>query len=425
MIALNDSFKKIISSSGINFTFRIFGLVISFLSTILISRLYGVDIMGNYSLAFTILQAVSIIFTLGIPNTLIKIIGNYHYDHAQSKKLLRTAIKGALLFALIPMAGLLLFDDFLATHVFKNEGLKEYFTVITISLPLFILHEIFLYFLIATKKFLRYSLFMFVVPNVLLMGLLYLFFFLGKTGHHAFLAFTLSIVITVLIEALFIFEAKPQKADIHFKVIDLVKTATPLMFSGLFLYLMNWTNTLMLGAMSVSPSDIGIYNIAYKVGSAGFLIIISVSTIITPRMAELFGKGDLAEFKKLTHNSTRLIALLSVPVVVMLIVLSKFILSFFGSEVVSGSTTLIIISLGVLFSAMAGNVDQILNMTDNQDVLRNITIGCFFVNVLLSYVLIPLYGIEGAAVSSLVTNVLINLFCVLYIKKKLGFYTLF
>ena len=45
--------------------------------------------------------------------------------------------------------------------------------------------------------------------------------------------------------------------------------------------------------------------------------------------------------------------------------------------------------------------------------------------LLLSYMLIPLYGIEGAAIASLVTNVLINIVCVYYIKRKLGFYTLF
>ena len=106
-------------------------------------------------------------------------------------------------------------------------------------------------------------------------------------------------------------------------------------------------------------------------------------------------------------------------------IFSKLILSYWGNEVVAGSVTMIIVSIGVLFSAMAGNVDQILNMTENQNILRNITIVSFFVNLILSYLLIPNYGIEGAAIASLITNVVINVLCVYYIKKKLGFYTLF
>ena len=106
-------------------------------------------------------------------------------------------------------------------------------------------------------------------------------------------------------------------------------------------------------------------------------------------------------------------------------VFSKYILSYWGNEVVTGSATMIIVSIGVLFSAMAGNVDQILNMTENQKILRNITIVSFFVNLGLSYLLIPMHGIEGAAIASLITNILINILCIYYIKKKLGFYTLF
>jgi O-antigen/teichoic acid export membrane protein len=64
-------------------------------------------------------------------------------------------------------------------------------------------------------------------------------------------------------------------------------------------------------------------------------------------------------------------------------------------------------------------------MTNNQIVLRNITFLVFIINVILNLLLIPNYGINGAAIASLVSNIVINLLCVYYIKKKLGFYTLF
>jgi O-antigen/teichoic acid export membrane protein len=190
------------------------------------------------------------------------------------------------------------------------------------------------------------------------------------------------------------------------------------------MYLLNYTNVIMLGIMS-NNTQVGIYNIAYKIGSVGFLVIVSVSTIMTPKIAEFYGKGDFDQLKKLTHNSTRLVALFSLPIVLCLILFSSSILSFWGLEAISGKTTLIIVSTGVLFSAMAGNVDQILNMTENQNIFRNITIFSFLVNLILCYVLIPKYNIEGAAIASLTTNILINVLCLYYIKKKLGFYTLF
>ncbi|MCW1146901.1 flippase [Flavobacterium lacisediminis] len=424
MIQLNSSFKKLISSSGVNFIFRIFGLGTSFLTTVLITRFFGVGTFGDYSLVFALSQIIALLFTLGIPNTLIKVIGNNNFTFLQAKKLLIKGLKGALIFSIIPVLFFYFGSDFLSESVFHNKQLVNYFLIVSISIPLFIVHEIFLYFLIATKNFKKYNLFMFVIPNILLILFLFLFFTLDKNNYFTFIAFSLSIFITVLLEALTIFELKQQEATISISTLKLIKTASPLLFSSLFIYLLNYTNIIMLGIMS-NDKQVGIYNIAYKIGSVGFLVIVSVSTIITPKMAELFGKGNLDQLKKLTHNSTRLIAFLSLPIVLVLIFLSDYILSFWGTEAIAGGNTLIIVSIGVFFSAVAGNVDQILNMTENQNILRNITVFSFFVNLFLSYLLIPLYNIEGAAIASLITNILINVLCLYYIKKKLGFYTLF
>ena len=101
----------------------------------------------------------------------------------------------------------------------------------------------------------------------------------------------------------------------------------------------------------------------------------------------------------------------------------KTILSLFNEESVAGSTALIIVSIGVLFSAVCGNVDQILNITDNAAIFRDITIACFLLNAILNYFLIKLYGINGSAAASLITNVVVNTVSVIIIKRKLGFYT--
>jgi len=420
----SNSFNKIISSSGINFVFRMFGLGSSFITTILITRFFGIETFGNYSLVFAIAQIVALLFTLGIPNTLIKIIGNNNFNFLQAKKLLIKGLKASVAFSIIPILFFYFGADFFSIKVFNNIQLRNYFVLVALTIPLFIVHEIMLYFFIATKNFMKYNVFMFVIPNVLLLLFIFLFHYYNQENHYTFLAFAIAIFITVVFEAFSIFELKPQKEVLSISTLGLLKTASPLLFSGLFLYLLNYTNVIILGIMT-NETQVGIYNIAYKIGSVGFLIIVSVSTIITPKMAELYGNGNISQLKKLTHNATRLIAVLSIPIVLVLVVFSKFILSFWDDEVVAGSTTLIIVSIGDLFSAMAGNVDQILNMTNNQNILRNITIFSFFVNLILSYVLIPSYGIEGAAIASLVTNILINILCLYYIKKKLGFYTLF
>jgi O-antigen/teichoic acid export membrane protein len=106
-----------------------------------------------------------------------------------------------------------------------------------------------------------------------------------------------------------------------------------------------------------------------------------------------------------------------------MLVFSDFILGIFGDSFIQGKMAFIIITVGVFLNVITGNVDQILNMTNNQKVLRNCTIFGFALNVVLNYFLIPKYGIVGAAIASMFTNVIFNVTCLFFIKKRLGFYT--
>lgn len=416
------NFKKMISTSGIGFIFRLFGLGTSFLVTMLISRLFSVGIFGNYSLAFTIAQATALVFALGIPSALVKIVGNNSYTYLQAKKLLIKGLKITLVFSIIPIMFFFFGAGFLSETLFKSDVLSNYFVVICLVLPLFIFHELFLFFFISVKKFKLYNVFMFGLPNVLLLGLLYLFYTLKMPEHYTFIAFAVSMLIVVITEVFMVFEIKPKMTDTPLSSGELVKTAWPLLFSGLMLYLLNWTDLIMLGMM-VDEDEVGIYNIAYKIGTLGFLVIVTVNIIMMPKMAELYGKGDLSGLKKFIHKSTRLIIFTTLPIVAGIVGLSSYILSFFGEEAIAGQSTLIIISAGILFSAMCGNTDQILNMTGNEKVFRNITVVCFLANISLNYLLIPVYGINGAAIASVITNALLNVISLFYMKKRLGFYT--
>ncbi len=416
------NFKKMISTSGIGFIFRLFGLGTSFLVTMLISRLFSVGIFGNYSLAFTIAQAAALVFALGIPSALVKIVGNNSYTYLQAKKLLIKGLKITLIFSIIPVMFFFFGAEFLSETVFKSDMLSNYFVVICLVLPLFIFHELFLFFFISVKKFKLYNVFMFGLPNLLLLGFLYLFYTLKMPEYYTFIAFAVSMLIVVVTEAFMVFEIKPKITDLPLSSGALVKTAWPLLFSGLMLYLLNWTDLIMLGMM-VDEDEVGIYNIAYKIGTLGFLVIVTVNIIMMPKMAELYGKGDLSGLKKYIHKYTRLIIFTTLPIVAGIVGLSSYILSFFGEEAIAGQSTLIIISAGILFSAMCGNTDQILNMTGNEKVFRNITVVCFLANISLNYLLIPVYGINGAAIASVITNALLNVISLFYMKKRLGFYT--
>lgn len=424
MDSIENSLKKIIKTSGLNLFFRLIGLGTSFLIVLIVSRLYGLENYGLYSLSFTIAQAIALLFALGIPNALIFIKGNHSLKTKESKALLFKGIKIVLLVSVIPILFFAFGSNFIANHIFFKPDLEQFLIITSITIPFLIIHELFLYHFIAQKNFLRYNLFMFLFPNLFLILFLLLFYYLEKSNVYTFLSFSIAIIFTVFLEFILIYESKLPSISYKISAKQLFQIASPMLFSGLMIYLLNWTDVLMLGVM-IDEESVGIYNISYKLGTIGFLVIVSVSTFITPKISELFGKGDLLELKNIVQKATQLIAIVSIPIVLILIFISEFLLSLFGVDEPEGKTTLIIVAVGVLFSAMCGNVDQILNMTNNQKILKNITIFSLLINISLNVILIPIYGIKGAAIASLVSNIFINVLCLYYIKRNLGFYTLF
>lgn len=398
------------------------GLFLNFFITFFITKSYGETIYGSYSLVFTILQASTMIFALGLPNALISYLGLHQINDHFSQFLLKKGLKIILLVAIIPSILFFALKEFIAVTIFDDKNLIEYLKIIAFTLPFAIIHEFILNFFIATKKFLKFNLFMFVVPNIVFLAMLLIFSVSQQNQALTILFYTIAIAVTLIFECFFAFKKHDIQEFEKLSAKQIIRFSSPMMLSSLMLFLLNWIAIFMLGFMTTTR-EVGIYNLAYKLASLAMLVIISMNVVLAPKIAELYKLNQISELHKTIKNATRIVFLLTIPIVLFLVIFSEFVLNLFGANFVEGKTALIIISIGVLLNVMTGNVDQILNMTNNQKTLQSITVFGFFLNVVLNIFLIPKYGINGAAISSLFTNVVFNLICLFYIKKKLGFYT--
>ena len=416
------SFKQILLSGGITFGYRIAGLFLNFFITFFITKNFGPSVFGNFSLVLTLLQASTMIFALGLPNALINYLGVNKIDDHFSQFLLKKGLKIVLFSALIASSIYFVLKTIIATTVFHNQNLIEYLLIVALVLPFSIAHEFFLNFFVATKNFLKFNIFMFVLPNIFFLSLLFLYTISKESQYLTFVFYAISILTTVLIELFFVFKKHAKTTIEKMSSLQIIQFSSPMMLSSLMLFLLNWTAVFMLGAM-VSEQEVGIYNLAYKLASLAMLVIISMNIVLAPKIAELYKTDNLKELHSVIKKATRLVIILTAPIVLFLFFFSNFVLGVFGANFIQGKTALIIISIGVMLNVLTGNVDQILNMTNHQKILKNITIFGFILNVLLNVLLIPIYGINGAAAASLITNLVFNLICLFYIKKKLGFYT--
>ena len=196
------------------------------------------------------------------------------------------------------------------------------------------------------------------------------------------------------------------------------------MFAQSVQFLMAWTDKLMIGGM-LSSEAVGIYHTAFKLSMFSAIALMSINSIASPKFAEKFYNNDFIGLKKISNQSTKLIFVSSIPLIILSCLFPKLLLGVFGKEFVAGTIAFLILSFGRLISSLSGPAGNILQMTNNQNVYAKILFIGALVNIVLNYILIPIYEVNGAAIASMLSIVIWNILMIYEVRRKFGFYTFY
>lgn len=396
---------------------------LGYLIAIYISKIYGADAFGRYSILVTFAQFSVMLFSLGIPTAIVKLTSEV--ENFNKVPLTNYLFRSVLILLISGMVGSIIIystSSFLGFQIFHDKQLPIVFKYLSYFFLLFIFHNFGTQFLSGKKNFLAYGLSMFILPNLLFFAFIFSFRSFNLTSE---LFVLLSYLFSFATVGLFLVYILPlKKSPLQYSYKNIFRISLPILFSSAFLFISNWTDIFMLGSM-VSKADVGIYNAAYKLAGLSLLIILTVNIVFAPKIAELYNLKRFQQLKSEVHKANQLMILFTLPIVILLILLRKFLLGLFGLEFLSGEITLIFLTFGFLLNAFSGTVSHILNMTDYQRIFRNLTFAMAILNIGLNFVLIPKYGISGAAISSLISQLFINVFALYYVKKHFGFWAIF
>lgn len=179
------------------------------------------------------------------------------------------------------------------------------------------------------------------------------------------------------------------------------------------------TDIIMLGAMTTEEQT-GIYAVAAR--SAALVVFVwgSVNMAIGPIIARTHYGGDRAAVQDIVRKSAIVIFLCTVPICGALYLFGNKFLALYGLEFVAGQTALDILLIGNLVNALAGSVGLILKMTGHErDVLWTGMMAAV-VNVVLNTLLIPRFGIEGAAIATTISMSIWPLAAGAMVFRRLG-----
>ena len=425
---------EILTGGGITLIVKVVGNLVGFLVMILITRGYGdegQDVYGKYLLGILVLRVFLIVGKFGADTALLRFISAFNAQNllANARKIYSKSILYILPIGIVLSAFMYFSAPFFAHHLDVPQAYVELLAFFILPYSWFFINA---QSLRALKDMFSFSFFFnasvsFFAGFILLM--LFLFnkkLLLGNPAWPVY-AFAVGIAVSFICSLmLWYYRSKGGEYDSKKDVSNSVflSVSIPLMLAQSITFIMGWTDQLMLGKM-MDASDVGVYGVAFKFATLSVFVLAAVNSIAAPKISEMKFKNDFAGLEKVVKHSTKLIFWFTLPIVLVLCLFPKLVLSISGSSFAVGATTLVILSLGKFFSSIAGSVGSILQMTGLQKQFQNTLLIAAIINVGLNYLLIPSFGIEGAAFASLSCMVFWNSVMVYIVKKRFGFYSIY
>ncbi len=163
---------------------------------------------------------------------------------------------------------------------------------------------------------------------------------------------------------------------------------------------------IMLGIMS-GTVEVGFYESTDKLISLPLCIITAFGTVMLPRMANLTGKVNKEELRKIIQMSLALAVLISVPIMIgMMAIMDEFVPFYYGPRYDKCIFLFYILLPSTLFIAMANVIRTQVLLPNELD--KVFVLSCVLgavINIIINIVLIPKLGSIGAAIGTLITEI--------------------
>jgi len=175
------------------------------------------------------------------------------------------------------------------------------------------------------------------------------------------------------------------------------KFTAPRSLASLAQIVVQRADIILVGVLK-GPIDAAIYTAATRFLVAGQLGNAAISMAAQPQLTRLFAVRDLAGANTVYQVTTAWLILLTWPLYLLAAVFGPTVLRIFGPSYQAGSTVMIILALTMLVATACGQVDMVLITTGRSSWSLYNGLLAMGVNIGVDLVLIPRFGITGAAI---------------------------
>jgi len=412
--------RDILKGSAVIFIFKVLGAVSLFLIHILISRYYGAETLGIFSLILSLLTIGAILSRVGLDVYVVRVLPSLENNLKEISLFLKRVFQIVLIVSFGVSILYLLMSDIIDKNIFKSFDARGYIYLLALILPFYTSFTVLVEVLRGLQEIKIYSFFRNFLQNILIVLFLILTIETSTFYNPIYILYMVIFLMSFIL--LFFMFKYLKKFNINFFESGkyskpILKYSYPMFLTSSMMFIMGYIDTFMI-SYYIDEYQVGIYSACVRVSIAITFILASINGFIAPKISKAYAKGNREEIKRVYFDSIKLIAIATTPIFTILYLFPEFFLGLFGEEFKSATLTLIVVNGAFFINALSGPVGIILNMTDNQNYVMRVIILVSLLNIVLNLFFINILGITGAAISTLISFLLWN-FLFIYKLKTL------
>jgi O-antigen/teichoic acid export membrane protein len=407
--------RRIAKNTAWLFTGQIIGRLLRAGIVIYAARILGAASWGAFSYALSVAAFLTIFSDIGI-NALLTREGSKNPN--ERERYLATSFFVKLTLLIIMSVGVLLFIN-------KLTNLPEAVSLMPIALAVFIfdsLRDLGSAMARALEE-MRIEAITNIYTNIAITVFGIVALYISPTSWSVIVAYALGTVfgfISIVIPLRQYFRNLYRNFD-RSLVKPIIATAWPFGLVGLMGAIMINTDVLILGWMR-SATEVGLYSAAQRPIQLIYIAPSLIATAFFPQLARLAGESK-EKFSALFSQALAVIYLLALPLALGGIILAKqFILLLYGAPYGSAYISFAILSatLAVVFPAtLIGNA---LFAHNKQKTFLIYAVMGICGNIILDFILIPRWGMNGSSSATLINQIIINIYAWHLMQKTAPFF---
>ena len=419
---------KVARGAGISTAGQGVGRVLAFATQVVLARLLGKDLYGFFTLGVAVVNGVHIISRFGMENGVVRYVAHYREEGDDAR------VRGTIIQVLLVTLGISLA---LSAVMFFGAGFivdrlpKDAPFMVTVLrafafvLPFFVFMSMTAW---ATQGFktVTYAAY---VQQLIRPGLFLVFagvcYVIGASTVGVIAAYGVAMFLAGLAGLYYLRKLFPPLFDrgtpAVFETRALFGVSVPMSIAQGAQYLNNWSAILILGAFAAG-GPAGVFNAAARTATFLTIVRFAFSGIFSPIISGLHARQDTEEMGRLYKDVSRWIFTGAFVLFLVIVVFASQIMSIFGQGFGEGATALIIVAVAQLYSSSVGPAPRMLAMTENQNLTMIATAVAAVTGVVVSLILIPQFGLLGAAIGMATAIITENTGTMSAVKWRLGYW---